>query len=132
MPLALALAMLTIAADDWECPGLPCFIVNAQEYRNYTHISQTCGPVDSFDVCMDLQAGRSFTTGTYTHKVSKPHGCTDYWGCMQTSCVQGSVANCTALCDRLQLLPLYQAGCRDYCSNTRASKCASSNAHASS
>ena len=37
---------------------------------------------------------------------------------------QGSVANCLASCDKLQLLPIYQDECYDYCNTTRTSKCA--------
>merc|ERR1712187_803507 len=103
----------------WECPGFPCFIVNAFEYRKYKSLSQTCGPVDTLDVCSALQLGKSFTTGNYTHHVSSRHPCSDYWGCMQTTCTQGSSANCTAMCDKLNLLPIYQAPCRDFCSSSR-------------
>ena len=104
---------------DWECPGMPCFIVNAYEYRPYAKITQTCGYVDEHDPCQDLADATPFTTGNssapWTHKVTRAHPCQDYWGCHQTECTQGSVKACYGLCDKMQLLYSYNSSCYDYC-----------------
>ena len=33
----------------------------------------------------------------------------------QLACTQGSVAQCNTICDNLELLPLYNQTCYDYC-----------------
>ena len=93
---------------NWECPGMPCFIVNVRasraptcarsaltpshpgrpqifEYRPYSKLSQTCTFIDDHTMCTDLETGKSFDTGNSTvtqhHTVTRTHPCQDYWGC---------------------------------------------------
>jgi len=110
----------------WECPGFPCFIVNAFEYRPYKNISQTCGFVDDHTTCMALENGQPFTTGNdtnpYHHTVTRAHPCQDYWGCHQTQCTQGDLKGCYGMCDKLELLTLYNSSCYDYCENSSGCK----------
>jgi len=121
LPLLLSFTAVSPAVDPfqkWECPGFPCFIVNVYESRPYNKISQTCGPVDAHTICQDLHDGKAFTIGNITHHPrSSGHPCEDYWGCHQTACTQGSVKQCQAMCDKLQLLDLYHTTCYNYCAN---------------
>ena len=95
---------------NWECPGMPCFIVNVRasraptcarsaltpshpgrpqifEYRPYSKLSQTCTFIDDHTMCTDLETGKSFDTGNSTvtqhHTVTRTHPCQDYWGCIR-------------------------------------------------
>ena len=122
--ILLALAQPAAAAwDDWECPGFPCFITNYFEYRPYQRLSQTCGLVSSMDPCNNLIEGKPLPVywgnGTLAgnHNIKNPHPCkvAYFGGCVQTTCLQGSVHACQADCAKLQMLPLYNASCYDMC-----------------
>mmetsp|Transcript_11745 Transcript_11745/g.27223 ORF Transcript_11745/g.27223 Transcript_11745/m.27223 type:complete len:94 (+) Transcript_11745:67-348(+) len=50
----LAATLALVRADDyqdWECPGMPCFIVNYFETRPYDDIKQTCTSISSMTPC---------------------------------------------------------------------------------
>ena len=111
---------------DWECPGFPCFIVNFyfnMTKAGITDLKKTCGPFEDFTPCMYLENGETFSalnsTGGVvgTHTLKKPHPChSRNYGCVQTSCVQGSEAACQGYCDDLALVPHYKTKCYDFCS----------------
>jgi hypothetical protein len=113
---------------DWECPGFPCMIVNYfEDPDKYTDIKQTCGPLGEFNLCQDMQAGKSFPTwfnGTINgwHNSTKPHPCANVnFGCRQSqdgvtnSCLQGDQKKCKSLCDDLELLDAYADTCTSLC-----------------
>merc|ERR1739841_183747 len=97
---------------------------NYFEYRQYSSLNQTCGPLHDFTTCQELKAGENFPAlnadGSVAgwHNSTRPHPCAGInWGCMQSegggkmSCLQGSKANCNKLCDDLNLLDVYQHDC---------------------
>ena len=96
---ALAVVVLARADDysDWECPNMPCFIVNYFETRPYDDIKQTCTSISSMTPCNNLMNGVAYdavgSDGTVlgTHDVP-PEGlpCHDVdYLCKETSCTCG-------------------------------------------
>ena len=127
--LLSAVCIVTLAAGDaadqfldWECPGLPCFVVNYYESRDYKDIKQTCTSITEISPCLDLENGVAFSAvdsdGSVlgTHDVDRPHPCTDRnYLCKQQSCIQGSLTQCNSYCSVLNLLDLYNSTCYSYC-----------------
>lgn len=115
------------AYAEWECPGFPCFIVNHFDTHPHSDLKQTCGSQGEMSICLSLEAGRAFETGSFQHSPTRPHACrSDMWGCMQAYCVQGSLSGCYSACQKLHLLNFnaraYNASCYEFC-NSPSSGC---------
>lgn len=120
---------------DWECPGMPCFIVNYFYNSSdpllepYTDIKQTCAPVYDFQSCLYLHDAVPWdavnTDGSIagTHDVDRGHHCEDLnFQCLQKSCMQNTLSQCNSYCDDLDLLHIYNHTCYEYCGVACAGK----------
>eukprot|EP00620_Florenciella_sp_RCC1587_P015052 CAMPEP_0182556716 /NCGR_PEP_ID=MMETSP1324-20130603/886_1 /TAXON_ID=236786 /ORGANISM="Florenciella sp., Strain RCC1587" /LENGTH=135 /DNA_ID=CAMNT_0024768653 /DNA_START=92 /DNA_END=499 /DNA_ORIENTATION=- len=122
----LAATLALVRADDyqdWECPGMPCFIVNYFETRPYDDIKQTCTSISSMTPCNNMMNGVPFDAVDNDGNVLGTHNvpseglpCHDVdFLCKEKTCTQGSLADCNAACEALNLLDVYASTCTGYC-----------------